>query len=751
MNLVIVESPSKAKTINKYLGKEYEVIASKGHLVDLPKSKLGIDVANDFKPTFIVTNTKVLNEIISKYKQANKLILALDMDREGEAIAWHIVNQLPKKEKIEIQRIVFSEISKKAIEEAINNPREININLVNAQLARRFLDRLVGYTLSPLLWKKLYYGLSAGRVQSAALKLIVERELERDNFRKEEYWGIKATFSTQKLEKNKISVEYIYKDMEDLEENNLDNTRDEETDQNIYYSQKDKNFYFELNILKNSDINKINSKNESEKIINKILNKEWYVKDIKYKDIKKSPKPPFITSTLQQSAINELGYSSKKTMQIAQKLYESGYITYMRTDSTNISAEIINKIRNYIKNEYGDNYLPIKPKIYSTKVKNAQEAHECIRPVDIELKPENLNESEDCIKLYKLIWERTISCQMNEAIYNTKSIIISEQDKVDFQFKINLANLIFEGYLKVFNKNTNNENDIEIQKYVNQFSLNDRVYIDKIQAKQHFTEPPARYSEASLIKKMEELGIGRPSTYSSIISTILERKYVRKEGKYLVPEDIGKIVTKFLQQYFENIVDYQFTAEMENSLDEIANGKINWKEMIKEFFYPFEKQVIEVDKSTSKQDLTTLGESDLLCPLCNSKMIIKIGRYGKFASCIKYPHCKGILPIENNSNNQNINLEIYESSPLTKDGRSYILKFSKNGAFWAHPDFPKVKDTKPLLIKKEYIEQEFGKSPLTEDGRNYILKKGKFGYFWAHPDFPKVKDIKKVSKPVKNK
>jgi len=621
------------------------------------------------------------------------------MDREGEAIAWHIVNQLPKKENIQIDRIVFNEISKKAIEEAIDNPRDININLVNAQLARRFLDRLVGYTLSPLLWKKLYYGLSAGRVQSAALKLIVERELDRESFRKEEYWSIKVHFSNHQTEKNKINLVFIDKDTENLENNSYNNFETEDIEENIdSYINKDNNFYFELISLKSSDSIKLNSKNKCQEIISKILYKDWYVKDIKSKDIKKSPKPPFITSTLQQAAINSLGFSSKKTMQIAQKLYESGYITYMRTDSTNISIEIINQIRKYIKNKYGDNYLPQKPKFYTSKVKNAQEAHECIRPVEIELIPDQLKENEDCVKLYKLIWQRTISCQMNEAIYNIKSIIINTKEEENFEFKINLTNLVFEGYLQVFNKNIINDlENLEFQKYINEFTLNKPVYVKEIQAKQHFTEPPARYSEASLIKKMEELGIGRPSTYSSIISTILERKYVRKEGRYLVPEDTGKIVTKFLQQYFENIVDYHFTAEMENSLDEIAKGKINWKNMLKEFFYPFEKKVLEVDKSTSKQDLTTIGESDLFCPICNSKMILKIGRYGKFASCIRYPNCKGILSIDNNTNNKIMNLEMYENPPYTQDGRNYILKFSKYGYFWAHPDFPKIKN-----IKKAY-------------------------------------------------
>lgn len=729
MNLVVVESPSKAKTINKYLGKDYIVLASKGHVVDLPKSKLSIDIENDFKPEYIVTNPKSLGEIKKKFKEADKLILAVDLDREGEAIGWHIARELKLVDdkgknvgKKPVERIVFSEISKDAIAEAMKNPRAIDINLVNSQQARRLLDRIVGYKLSPLLWKKIAFGLSAGRVQSAAVRLIVEREEERNKFKPEEYWSVEAYLDQRNSKKPKV----VFKLYEDENSKELD-----ETD------------LIKFDLVKVAGKKaELKKQEDCKNIVDDIVDEKWIVKSLDSSLSKRYTKPPFITSTLQQVAVNWLGFTAKRTMSAAQKLYEAGLITYMRTDSVNMSQAAVNQARGYIKKEFGDKYLPEKAVHYKSG-KSAQEAHECIRPVDFTKKSDDLKLDGDQKKVYDLIWQRAVASQMSPAEIESNSVSILIKDK--YEFKSTGKRIVFDGFLRVYPEKLSERILPKIEK-------DEELFLDILRSVQHFTLPPARYSEASLIKKLEELGIGRPSTYASIISTILARKYVVSENKYLIPTDTGIVVNRLLEKYFSNIVDYGFTAEMENDLDKIAEGKLDWKKMLRDFYFPFEKEVIKNDKAIKRDEFTELGKSDEKCPECGSPMVIKLGKYGKFISCTRYPECKGILPFvdpnakeENKIDDESLK-DMFESAPKTEDGRDYVLKTGRFGKFWAHPDYPKVKDAQPMVMKKEFMEKIYGKTPKTDDGREYILKKSRFGEFWAHPDYPKVKDIVKIKK-----
>ncbi len=733
MNLVIVESPSKAKTINKYLGKDYKVIASKGHVVDLPKSNLGIDVEHDFKPEYIVTNKTSLSLIKKAYKDSDKLILAVDLDREGEAIGWHIARELKAidsdnklKGKKPLERIVFSEISKDAIEEAINNPRQIDINLVNAQQGRRLLDRIVGYKLSPLLWKKISFGLSAGRVQSVALRLIVEKEDERNKFKKDEYWDIVSNLSKTKTAKPTT----LYKEINEEE-------KEEEGEEEKVKLVKG---VIPFSLMKiDGKKAELENVDKVKKIVKELEKEKWIVSSIESKNEKRNTRPPFITSTLQQSGVNKLGFTSKRTMSAAQKLYEMGHITYMRTDSLSISKKALDEIRSYISKKIGEEYLPEISKGYKSK-SSAQEAHECIRPVDVSKTSNELDLDGDLKRIYDLIWQRTLASQMNDAIFEVSNVDI----KVDkYLFRSNGRRVLFDGYLKVYNEVLN---EVTLPK----LDIGEELFLNSLIGSQHFTQPPARYSEATLIKKLEELNIGRPSTYSSIISTILSRKYVEKEGKYLYSTDIGIAVNSLLVKYFSNIVDYSFTANMEDDLDRVAEGKKDWVKMLKDFYFPLIDQIKEKEESLKRDEFKVLGKSDKKCPECGKEMVIKLGRYGRFYSCVDFPKCKGMLPYEgNNNNNETFDLSKYEEAPKSEDGREYVVKAGRFGSFWAHPDYPKVKDAKPFVLKREFLIEMYGKPPLTEDKREYLLKKGRFGFFWAHPDYPKVKDIVRVKKPSK--
>ena len=731
MNLVIVESPSKAKTINKYLGKEYFVLASKGHVVDLPKSKLSIDVDNNFKADYVVTNAKSLQEIKKKFKSADKLILAVDLDREGEAIGWHIARELKlindngkKIGKKELERIVFSEITKEAITNAVNSPRAIDMNLVNAQQARRLLDRIVGYKLSPLLWKKITFGLSAGRVQSVAVRLVVEKENERNKFNSEEYWSIEAYLD----QKYKTKPREIYKHAND-------ENKKEEYSNSLEFSLSKVN-------KKKADLK---NEQECEEISKDILDKKWVITSIEKSVQKRTPKPPFITSTLQQASINMLGFTAKRAMSAAQKLYEAGLITYMRTDSVNISKDAIENARKTIKKSFGEKYLPKSQNLYRSG-KSAQEAHECIRPVDFSKTSKELKLDDDLKKIYDLIWQRTMASQMSNAELESNTLVIEVKGKKTYEFRTSGKKILFDGFLRVYPEKLN-------EKILPSLKEGEELYLNTLQSSQHFTQPPARYSEATLIKKLEELGIGRPSTYASIISTIIQRKYVINENRYLIPTDTGIVVNSLLEKYFEEIVDYGFTAGMENKLDNIAEGKLDWIKMLKDFYFPFEKKVIKNDKSITRDEFTQLGDSDKECPECGGKMIIKLGRYGKFLSCKDYPKCKGMLSVEDeNASPEDLakeDLSNYELPPKTEDGREYLIKKGRFGKFWAHPDYPKVKDAQPLTLRKEALIEIYGNIPETKDGRSYLLKKGRFGEFWAHPDYPDTKDIIRIPKKKK--
>ena len=724
MKLVVVESPAKAKTIEKYLGKGYKVKASKGHVVDLPKSEIGVDFDHSYQPTYVVTKPAALKSLKQAYKDAKELIIATDMDREGEAIGWHIASQLGATSKGKVGRITFSEITKEAVQKALNNPKTINMDLVNAQEARRILDRIVGYKLSPLIWKKIRYGLSAGRVQSVALRLIVDREIEREAFKAEEYWSVVALCSQKSH--NKIEVIHTKSDEEKVDLEAKGGIR------------------FELSKHKGKKF-KISNEKQAKSITTKIKGAKWIVTDVRVDESKRHPKAPFITSTLQRVAANWFSYSAKRTMQIAQKLYEAGHITYMRTDSTSLSASAIKSARGVIKSKFGEKYLPEKAKQYGKKTKNAQEAHEAIRPTNFSKTATDLGLDKDQSRLYELIRQRALASQMASALISTYKIEVGIED---YLFVSSTQQIKFDGYLKVYPEKVSDEEIVEME-------VGTELFPTLIQARQHFTQPPGRYTEASLIKKLEAEGIGRPSTYASIISTIQTRKYVEKEGSALVPTDTGRVVNKLLVNHFADIVDLGFTSEMETRLDSIAEGQLPWEKMIDDFYKPFAKNLEEQDEHIKKADFVVLGDSprNMKCPDCSKPMLIKLGRYGRFHTCSNFPECKGMRSIDGESEADLINKpntkvfkETYEPAPKTEDDRDFLLKRGRYGEFWAHPDYPKVKDARPLVMLPEKMEEVYGEVPKTDDGRPYLIKKGRFGEFWAHPDYPKVKDIVKMKK-----
>jgi DNA topoisomerase-1 len=604
MKLIIVESPTKAKTIKNFVGKTYAIEASYGHIRDLPKSKLGIDIENGFKPTYIIPTKakKRVNFLKKTAQKSEEVILATDEDREGESIAWHLkeVLELPKEKT---KRIVFHEITKQAILNALSSPRDIDMNLVNAQQARRILDRLVGYKLSPFLWKKIAKGLSAGRVQSVALRLIVEREEEIKNFKPQEYWTILALFNVL----NETLEAHLFK--------------------------KNGKFIEKLDIK---------TKEEADKIKKELEESNFSILNIENKKVKKNPLPPFITSTLQQTASTRLGFSSKKTMLLAQDLYERGFITYMRTDSTHLSEEAINKARLWIKNNLNSQYLPPKPNIFKTKSKLAQEAHEAIRPTNVDISPEKLKLSQDHKKLYDLIFKRFIASQMPPAEFlNTKIEILAQNSKKNVNYTLVASGSVmeFDGFLKIWPMEFN-------EKILPKISKNDTLNLIEIKTVQHFTESPPRYTEASLIKTLEKYGIGRPSTYASIISIIQERNYVRKESGRFYPTEIGILVNKILTTHFPEIVDINFTAKMEEDLDEIAQGKKDWQKVLEEFYTPFAKNLEQKYQEVQKKDIIS-EETNEVCEKCGSPMVIKIGKFGKFLACSKFPECKNIKKINN--------------------------------------------------------------------------------------------------------
>ena len=607
--LIIVESPAKANTIKKFLGGSTKVIASMGHIRDLPKSKLGVDIENDFEPEYINIRGKgdLVKLLKKEAKQADKVYLATDPDREGEAIAWHLATILKDEEK-KITRVTFNEITKGAVQKAIKEPRDIDINLVDAQQARRVLDRIVGYKISPLLWKKVRRGLSAGRVQSVAVKLIVEREEEIENFNPEEYWN-------------------IYVDLKDKE------TKKEF--QAKFYGQNGKKL-------------EIHSKEEVDKILEEIEKEKYIVEEVKKGEKKRTPAPPFTTSTMQQEASRKLGFTLKRTMATAQGLYEGvkipdrgtvGLITYMRTDSTRISEEARAAAKTHIVSTYGENYY--ENRYYRAK-KDAQDAHEGIRPTYADLEPDSIKDSltKDQYKLYKLIYNRFMASQMAAAVYDTMSVTINNGD---YNFKANGQLLKFKGFMTLYVEGTDIQ-EKEEEGMLPDLKEKQELELSKINPKQSFTEPPPRYTEASLVKALEEKGIGRPSTYSPTITTILERRYIEKEQKQLIPTELGKVVNKLLTENFTDVINIEFTAKIENEFDEIAEGNEEWKKMLREFYGPFEKELVKVEKELEHVELQE-EVSDIPCDKCGRMMVYKYGRYGKFLACPGYPECKNAKPI----------------------------------------------------------------------------------------------------------
>ena len=615
-SLVIVESPAKAKTIKKYLGKGYSVLASYGHVRDLLPKEGAVDPAHDFDMTYqlIEKNEKHVDAIAKALKKVDNLYLATDPDREGEAISWHLYEILKERNLLkdkQVGRVAFNEITKRAVNEAVSNPRELSDDLIHAQLARRALDFLVGFNLSPLLWKKIRRGLSAGRVQSPALRLIVEREIEIENFKPREYWTIEAEVESEKQE-----------------------------------------FSAKLSHLKGNKLSQFSINNEkkardAEKALNDAAEGKLIVKKVDKKKRKRNPTAPFTTSTLQQEASRKLGFTAKKTMSIAQQLYEGidlggetvGLITYMRTDSVSLAQEALEEIRTYIKDKYGADNLPKEPRIFKTKSKNAQEAHEAVRPTSVNHEPTVIKShlSKDQNRLYELIWKRTVACQMIHATMDT--VAVDLEAGAGNIFRANGSTLVSPGFMAVYQESVDDSKAKDDKdRLLPPLQEGDTVKLLKIIPEQHFTEPPPRYSEASLVKSLEDHGIGRPSTYASIISTLQSREYVEMDKKRFIPTDVGRIVNKFLTEHFTQYVDYDFTAHLEDDLDAISRGEMDWKKTMQAFWKPFKNLVDDKDKSVDRKDVTH-EQLDEKCPKCGGNLAIRLGRRGRFVGCNNYPEC----------------------------------------------------------------------------------------------------------------
>lgn len=680
-NLIIVESPAKAKTIGNFLGKDYEVIASKGHIRDLPKTSFGIKIEDEnFKPEYRISNdhSSLVKELKEKAKKAKTIYLATDEDREGEAIAYHIAKAINKDEN-SLPRIVFHEITKSAIENALKNPRSLNVNSVNAQQTRRLLDRIVGYKLSPLLNQKIQKGLSAGRVQSAALKIIVDREREIKAFTPLKYFSIDMIF--------------------------------------------EKDLQAELVEFQNQKIEKLSLTNEdrAKLIFEACKNANFKIKDIESKDRKIAPQAPFMTSTLQQSASNRLGFNPKKTMMIAQKLYEGvkthqgimGVITYMRTDSLNIAKEALEEVRKLIKNDFGKEYLPSKANIYTTKSKGAQEAHEAIRPTNLSFTPKLASEflEKDEARLYTLIYNRFLASQMNPAISQTQNVYAKSNEA---SFKISGRKILFDGHYKVYG-------DMDKDKILPNLKLEDILNIQNIELNSHFTEPPSRYSEAGLVKKLENLGIGRPSTYAPTISLLSAREYVRIDKKQIIPNEIAFVVTEVLEQNFSDIVDSDFTSKMEDKLDIIAEGKMDWQEVLREFYFPFMRKIDEGKKNIKSQK--TFTKLDETCPDCGGELAIRKGRYGEFIACLNFPKCKYSRNLKQETQNEEKSEKklntIGVKCPSCQEGE-IVERFSKRGKFYGCSAYPKCN----YISKYKPSEEKCSKC-----GETLIIKELKKGTF----------------------
>jgi DNA topoisomerase I len=711
MQLIIVESPTKAKTISKFLSKDYQVESSFGHIRDLPTSTMGVDIENNFEPKYVIParSKKAVSALKVAAKKADTIILASDEDREGEAIAWHLVEALKVKEE-KTKRIVFHEITKSAILKALDNPRTINHDLVNAQQARRILDRLVGYELSPFLWKKVAKGLSAGRVQSVAIRLIVEREREISAFKAQEYWTVVADYKN--LEEIKYSANLFRLKGKSFDKLSIDKKIAEQI------------------------------KKDSKGSVNKISK-------IEKKSLSKNPNPPFTTSTLQQAANRHLGFSAKQTMTLAQKLYEQGYITYMRTDSFNLSADFLKEAKEYLEGSLGKEYTLDKPRTFKSKSKNVQEAHEAIRPTLATRLPEDIEQKSDrgVYRLYKLIWERAVATQMPAAKFDATSIDteMNCSNGEQYIFRASGQVINFPGYLKIYPEKTTEQQLPNLKE-------GEEINLDKITIAEHFTKPPARYSDAGLVKELEKHGIGRPSTYAPTIATIITRNYVRRnEEKRLQATDISFVVNDLLVNHFPKIVDYNFTAELENSLDDVALGKKEWQPVISDFYQDFHTNLSNKYEEINKSDIMPEEKSKEKCDKCGALMLIKTGRYGKFLACSAYPDCKNIkkMPGEKGSQTSDPALdglkEKYKGEACDKCGADMIVRSGKYGPFLACSAYPKCKNIKN-------INEEKGPDitcPACQQGK--IVKKfSKRGAFYACSAYPDCKNAY-WSKPTGDK
>lgn len=707
-NLVIVESPAKAKTIQKYLGKDYEVLASYGHVRDLPPRKGSVNPEKQFAMTYspIEKNARHIDSIAKALKKADSLLLATDPDREGEAISWHIYELMRERnllDKKQVHRIFFNEITKSAIQEAINNPRTIAMDLVNAQQARRALDYLVGFNLSPLLWKKIRRGLSAGRVQSPALRLIVEREEEIERFVSQEYWRLIA-----KCEHDKTPFEA-----------RLTHYKEEKLQQFT-----------------------ITQADEAHRIRDELINQAQgllLVETIDKKQRKRKPAAPFITSTLQQEAARKLGFTARKTMMVAQQLYEGidigsgtmGLISYMRTDSVNLAAEAIDEIRGFIQERYGKDNCPSTPRIFKTKSKNAQEAHEAIRPTSIKRTPEMVQEAltAEQFKLYSLIWKRTIACQMAEAIFDTVAVDLS--CGVGNLFRANGSTITFPGFLTVYEEGRDDLQDDEQNALLPQLKVGEKVKLHELSANQHFTEPPPRYSEASLVKALEEYDIGRPSTYASIIHTLQQREYVIVDKKRFLPTDVGRIVNRFLTGYFTRYVDYKFTAQLEDTLDAIARGEREWVPVLEDFWQPFIQQIQTTDEQVQRKDVTTETLEDK-CPKCGQALAIRLGKRGRFIGCTAYPECDYTQDL-NNPDGEKSEPEVVEGRTCSDCGGSLHIKTGRYGRFIGCSNYPECKHIEPI----EKPADTGVECPKCHSAKILKRKSRKGKIFYSCGDYPK--------------
>ncbi|MBU1110511.1 type I DNA topoisomerase [Patescibacteria group bacterium] len=751
MNLVIVESPTKTKKIAKFLGKGYQVLSSKGHIYDLPKSGLGVDVEHKFKPVYeeVKNKHKVITELKKAAKSASKVFLATDLDREGEAIAWHVVAAMMGKisggikPTAKYRRVVFSEITKEAVLAAFKKPRDLNEDLYDAQKARRILDRLVGYKLSPLLWKKIRYGLSAGRVQSVGVRLIVEREKEREKFKEQGYYRVKANLSPMN-EVHLFEAELVSKNDKKYEE-----------------KKEHKLFAGNYLVTKTS----ISSKKQAQEIIDDLSKQGFIVQSVEKRKVKQNPYPPYATASLQRAASNQLGFSSKQTMRLAQKLYEEGFITYHRTDSTKLSEQFIEMARAYVQNKFGKQFVSESARRYQTKSKTAQEAHEAIRPTVVE----GFNEAkakiakklgENEVRLFELIWRQAVSSQGAAAVYEQLTVLIKAGP---YLLRTGGRTLEFEGWKKIVESeklkacpaphgagvksmprdeapsdgvevlrgdNVNNE-----EAEVPLLREGQRVDLKKAFDTEHQTQAPPRYTEASLIRDLETHGIGRPSTYAAIISTIQGRNYVDKDGNYFYPEDTGIVVSDLLAEHFPDIVDLKFTAAMEENLDTVARGQAEWVPMLRDFYKPFEKLLEKKMKEIKKEDVVVMEKTKRKCPDCGALLVVKLGKYGKFISCSNYPKCEyaEFLDDEHTPENEGaVDKNQLKGQCPECDGK-LELKQGKFGRFIACGNYPKCKFT------KNYLEKIGMKCPDCKDGEVIVKRTRKGRIFYGCSGYPKCK------------